>query len=245
MGEKEGEKSFVVKHPFVFVILLFLIAVLIFIILIPSEKPEQTIFSYKEPFDEYLNGTLLRTFTWVYDNHEWSISVPLYPDVYEIYKGKEREIDYSLFVADADEVVSLIAEKIFELGETYRLDEAEIPYLAASFVQSLPYTSDNVTTGFDDYTRFPYETVYENGGDCEDTSILTAALLKEMGFDVFLVKFSDHMGVAFRCPSSEFGYYYVYENRMYCYLETTGTNCDLGELHSKYRKEKEKFIGVG
>lgn len=241
------EKSFVARHPFIFTFLLILILFLLVFVLIPVERPEHAdcIAFYQEPVDDYMEEYILRTFTWLYENHEWSISVPLDPDVYELYKGKEREEDYSLFVADADEVVSLIAEKISEIGEVYRFDKAEIPYLAASFVQSLPYTSDDVTTGFDDYTRFPYETIYENGGDCEDTSILTAALLKEMGYDVFLVKFSDHMGVAFECLSNKLGYYYVYENRMYCYLETTGTNCDLGELHSKYKREEGEFIEVG
>jgi len=53
-----------------------------------------------------------------------------------------------------------------------------------SFVQQLPYTSDRVTTPYDEYPRFPLETLYEKGGDCEDTAILAATILKEMGYDV-------------------------------------------------------------
>ena len=70
-----------------------------------------------------------------------------------------------------------------------------------SFAQNLPYTADDVTTGFDEYPRFPYETLYDNGGDCEDTSILVSAMLRELRYGVALLHFPGHMAVRLRVPS--------------------------------------------
>ena len=50
-----------------------------------------------------------------------------------------------------------------------------------SFVQSLPYTLDDVTTGYDEFRRYAVETLIEGGGDCEDTTILVAAILRGLG----------------------------------------------------------------
>ena len=37
--------------------------------------------------------------------------------------------------------------------------------LVITFVQSLPYTSDSVTTAFDEYPQYPMETLVEYGGN--------------------------------------------------------------------------------
>ena len=45
------------------------------------------------------------------------------------------------------------------------------------FVQSLPCTVDDETTPYDEYPRYLVETLFDRGGDYEDTAILVAALL--------------------------------------------------------------------
>ncbi|MFH1209988.1 MAG: hypothetical protein V1663_04330 [archaeon] len=114
----------------------------------------------------------------------------------------------------------------------------------ASFVQSLPYTSDKVTTSFDEYPRFPYENLYDGGGDCEDTSILTSALLSDMGYGVVLIKLPEHIAVGVLCQEDVLGYYYLYEGRKYCYLETTGENWDVGMLPDEYKNVGVEIIPV-
>jgi len=85
------------------------------------------------------------------------------------------------------------------------LTESEKVNLLISFVQSLPYTFDNVSTPFDEYPRFPIETLVFGGGDCEDTSILTSALLYEMGYDVILINPPGHMAVGINIEAARVG----------------------------------------
>lgn len=48
---------------------------------------------------------------------------------------------------------------------------------------NMKYLSDRSTHGTDEYWNYPVETLDLMGGDCEDTSILMAALLRAAGFD--------------------------------------------------------------
>ena len=170
-----------------------------------------------------------------------------YPKIYDLYKERERKRSYDLFASDPydDAVITELADGLNELGREYGLDKTEITYLTISFVQSLPYTSDSVTAGFDEYPRFPYETLYDDGGDCEDTSILSAALLQEMGYGVVLILFPrEHVGIGIKCSSNVGGYRYKFENQDYCYLETTGKNWDIGMLPEIYRGKKAQIIPI-
>lgn len=107
------------------------------------------------------------------------------------------------------------------------LTEEEKINLVITFVQSLLYTVDSVTTSFDEYPRYPLETLIDNGGDCEDTSILTASLLKSMNYDIILIAPPGHMALGVNidaCGSS-----WRYEGERYYYLETTGEGWEIGE----------------
>ena len=100
--------------------------------------------------------------------------------------------------------------------------------MVVSFIQSLPYTSDNVTTGFDDYPRYPIETLVHDGGDCEDTSILASALLDLMGFDVVLINLPGHVAIGVAIDA--YGTYWTHEGTQYFYVETTGEGWEIGEV---------------
>jgi hypothetical protein len=101
-------------------------------------------------------------------------------------------------------------------------------------VQSLPYVSDSVSAGYDEYPRFPFETLYHGGGDCEDSSILLAALLYDMGYGVALVEFPGHMGVGVKGSQVLEGSYYDYAGTRYYYLETTNSGWDVGVIPEEY-----------
>ena len=105
-----------------------------------------------------------------------------------------------------------------------------------AFVQSLPYTSDSVTTPYDEYPRYPIETLVENGGDCEDTSILMASLLDGLGYDVVLLRLPDHshMAIGIWGSESESGAHWEFNEKRYFYLETTGQGYEIGEIYQHY-----------
>ena len=190
-----------------------------------------------------LGQPIFREFNWDYGDSVWYLDLQFYPGLYQIYKERSRERDFDLFASDNydDQIIKDIVTTIKDAAEKNGISNDEVPYLVTSFVQSLTYTSDKVTTGYDEYPRFPYETLYDNGGDCEDTSILVASLLQEMGYGVVLIKLPDHMAVGVKCDSDMPGYSYSYEGDRYCYLETTAKGWPIGEMPPEYENLKAQI----
>lgn len=184
----------------------------------------------------------LRNYSWDYDNKMWHLELAIPKSAYEYYKDKphNREDNYAQYaLSDYDKTYLDSMISSFEdasIENDYSIcDEA---LFVISFVQSLDYTSDSETTGFDEYPRYPLETLVDMGGDCEDKSILTAALLNELDYDVVLIEFSDHMAVGISCNQELYGSYYEYNGKKYYYLETTDKNWVIGEIPEKYVNEK-------
>lgn len=87
--------------------------------------------------------------------------------------------------------------------------------VAISLVQHIPY-SWNRYSGMDSDWYYPYETLHNNQGVCSDKSLLLSYLLCQLGYDVVLFEFSDHMAVGVKCNSQ-----YDFQNSGYAFIETT------------------------
>lgn len=194
----------------------------------------------KEVVKEYESKEIKRVFEWDYGKDTYEITLTLYPEAYEAFKERERIRDYDLFASDyySKHFITFLTNELKDFAEDEGLSKEEIPYFIISFIQSLPYTSDEVTTGFDEYPRFPYETIYDDGGDCEDTSILASAMLYELGYEVVLLEFPEHLAVGVRCSPSNGQVYYSYQGIDYCYLETTGENWEVGKVPENIESEE-------
>jgi ribosomal protein L40E len=109
-----------------------------------------------------------------------------------------------------------------------------------AFVQHLPYMSDLATTGYDEYPRFPIETLVDNGGDCEDVAVLFASLMLIMGYGVVYINPPNHYAVGILGDNLK-GTYWTYpkdSNQTYYYCETTGVNFKIGQLPQEFSGKK-------
>ncbi len=190
--------------------------------------------------------TLSKTYSWDYEGRCWQLTLPFDDEIYETYKSRTRNRDYDLFASDPydDGLIKEIADALFSLSKVYRLDENQIPGFCIAFVQALNYTSDLESSGHAQYPRFPYETLYEKGGDCEDTSILAVAILQEMGYDAVLLELPEHMALGIKCDPEQKGRNFDYEGSNYYYLETTGNNWQIGEIPEEYADQPVNIVPV-
>jgi len=180
-----------------------------------------------------------REYEWTFKGKEYAWS-PIFPKtLYDYYKNKPRPPtgDYSIYATDPydDELISQLVNVFKDTSERDGFGKYETVTFVISFVQSLPYTSDDVTTPFDEYPRYPIETLVDNGGDCEDTSILTAVLINELGYGVVLLEIPKHMAVGVKCEESLGVHYEDDYGDNFCYLETTGEGWEIGEIPDEYR----------
>ncbi|RJX16706.1 MAG: hypothetical protein C4575_14835 [Desulforudis sp.] len=106
------------------------------------------------------------------------------------------------------------------------------------------YVTDDLSKGFDQYARYPLETLVDQKGDCEDTSILLASILKEMNYGVVLILLPGdpgHMAVGVKGENLP-GVYYEYQGTRYYYVETTGTGWSIGQIPKEYRNRKAQIL---
>ncbi len=192
-----------------------------------------------------LDASETRTYTWNFLGSSWTFELELNEESMKFYKSRSRLRDYDLYVTDSfdDKFIKSVVSSLEKAAEENNIPQSQVPHFVISFVQHLPYTEDNVTAGFDEYPRFPYETLYENGGDCEDTSILVSALLREMGYDVVLLKYKSHLAVGVMAKLAG-GSYFIHNNQKYYYLETTGSNWKLGSIPDEYANEDLDVIPI-
>ena len=69
------------------------------------------------------------------------------------------------------------------------------------------------------YSRYPYEVLYDEEGICGEKSELLAFLLREIGYEtvLFYNQEENHESVGIKCPIEE-----SYKRTGYCFVETTG-----------------------
>lgn len=179
-----------------------------------------------------------RTFTWNSNGHIATITLDIPRELYEYYRSQPHPVAKDTGTLSGYAISEQDRQYLHEL--VYMLKDASSfkSYAArndyrnvVAFVQSIAYADDRdpATGQLTEYWKYPVETLADGNGDCEDTAILTAALLREMGYDVAVVFLPEHAAVAVTCETCN-GYYYPLDGKKYYYLETTGTGLSLGSM---------------
>jgi predicted transglutaminase-like cysteine proteinase len=186
------------------------------------------------------------SYEWNYGKNNWTYSMMIPEEAYEYYKTVERTKihNYSYYVTDQsdDEYLAGLADKFKEAAEKENYSDLDMVKNIIFFVQNLNYLDDKVGTGYDEYPKFPLETLADQGGDCEDSAILLASLLRELGYGTVLLQFEDHMAVGVKGEDSIPGSYYEYEGSRYYYVETTSTGWDIGDVPDVMKDQPAKVL---
>ncbi len=157
--------------------------------------------------------------------------------------------DFVKYVTYQHPQIIAIAEKITENCKTPEEKTSKI----LDFVHQYVYDKRSEKDG--NYVRFPLETIVEGNGDCEDLSILGAALMKAIGIEVALIDIpnpeKDKPGhVALGVVGDFKGSHYELNGKKYFFAETTGTDWrnkpstwKIGHIPENY-KTRKAFIYV-
>ncbi len=111
-----------------------------------------------------------------------------------------------------DGVISDLIGEFRKIRAARQLSDDEYLELIALYVQSLQYKTNENTA-----VKFPVETIADSAGDCDDKSLLLAALLSREGYDVALLSFRQENHMALGIGSDDFRY----GTTNYTFLETT------------------------
>ena len=203
------------------------------------------------PLDETDDGdgadVVRRDFSWTLhagvlaDDHD--LTVPVRVSTYQrLRQGNPRtrwrdgEPLFNEWIVDGStEEVDRAAYALSEISRQRGYSTfAEISNVLA-FVQAVPYSLDEDSTGTEDYWRYPVETVYDQTGDCEDTTILAAAVLRRLGHRVGTLLLPEHAALAVEAPPGTPGAFVLHEGRAMYYCETTASGWRVGEVPAHLR----------
>lgn len=159
-------------------------------------------------------------------------------------RGRSRPeyVSYELTDGTAPLLAEILDSQAEANGFTSKREKVEF---VIDFVQRLPYVPDDVSKGFDDYTKFIMETIVELGGDCEDTAILLTSVLaaEPFNYDMVLIEPPGHMAAGILSEEPQ-GYYFEYEGGKYSYIETTGEGWGIGDVPDIYQGEEAYIYQV-
>ncbi|MCY3743002.1 MAG: hypothetical protein OXH00_18455 [Candidatus Poribacteria bacterium] len=184
--------------------------------------------------------TIGRRYVWNFKGKPYTVLMTIDLEKYNSYSGKER-YDIPKLVEEGRTTIGNLTrefQRIFKQNRNWkRQDHVDF---VLSFVQSLPYTLDDVTTGYDEFRRYAVETLIEGGGDCEDTTILVGAILRGLGEETALIFTPGHIAIG---VSGDFtGSSLTYNGIKYFYCETTGTGWTVGALPASVGKTVEAIV---
>lgn len=113
-----------------------------------------------------------------------------------------------------------------------------------ALAQSVKYMSDDELRGQPEFWQYPVETLFDCTGDCEDTSILTAALLRELGHGVVLLLLPSHAAVGIKAPPGVAGDFVQFRGERYFYGETTAEGWRIGDMPTDYADVDVEILPV-
>lgn len=185
-------------------------------------------------------------YAWSFAGKEWTMELQIPEALYDYYRSLPRPPtrNYSVYVTHPsdDEYIRSLTDEIEQIARQERFSDLQKAEFVIAFVQHLPYTVDSVTTPYDEYPRYPVETLVDYGGDCEDTSILLASLLNSLSYEVVLIIFPEtsamvgHIGVGILYSEGIVGAYFEVDGQRYYYIETTNPGWRIGNIPDAYKK---------
>ena len=184
--------------------------------------------------------TLGKRYVWNFKGKSYTALMTIDIEKYNSYDGKER-YDIPQLVEEGRTTLGNLTREFQNMFRQRReWSKQDRVDFVLSFVQSLPYTHDDVTTGYDEFRRYAIETLIDGGGDCEDTTILVAAILRGLGEKTALIFTPGHIALG---VSGDFtGASVTHGGTTYYYCETTGTGWGVGVLPPSFGTQVEAVV---
>ncbi len=192
-----------------------------------------------------------KTYAWSYKGSEWTLDSSIPKALYAAYQQvpvatrvRNGPAGYGFLTTTEDAFIKDLTEELNTTLASEGYDEFETVSCILAFVQSLPYTSDSSSSAYDEYPRFPIETLVDDGGDCEDTSILFATIMLILGYGTIYINPPEHIAVGVLGDSDLPGTYWTYHEKPYYYCETTGENFEIGELPENLTGQTARLYAI-
>lgn len=192
-------------------------------------------------------------YNWSFQGSTHTLTVSIPPKTYAQFRDSDVDRYYyygyttaevQQFVTSDDPIIVDIATRLKQMAINRGYSEVETINYALRFCQSMKYSYDNTSMGADEYWRFPVETLYDETGDCEDTSFLFSSICEAMGYDAAILLFPGHAAVGVASSAASGTYVTGGNGVSYFYCETTAPGWELGELPQELEGQEVDVVLV-
>ncbi|WP_232342817.1 copper amine oxidase [Halosimplex litoreum] len=194
------------------------------------------------------SGSIQKTFTQDVGSRKTNLTIQVPEVLSSYYANRTRTRNYGAYVSDSydDSYIQSIVSEFETYGNENGLSDREIINHMMGFVQHLEYSTDEVSTGYNEYPKYPTETLLDKGGDCEDTCILLASMLEQFGYGAVLLAFYDaqHMALGIAGEDDIQGSSVTHNGQRYYYVETTDTGWTVGEAPEQVQGHSPEVISI-
>lgn len=186
---------------------------------------------------------IVKYFHWKYQEKAHTLCLVIRRSVYESFRSRERIIDNSrwaeTYVAGGiTGEIREVAHQLYKIGMPYGTYQ-EVDFILSFVQQAIQYQAEEA-----EYPRFPLETLVDGMGDCEDFSILGAAILKCMGYEVGLVILPGHAALGVAGATGLPGTYVEKNGLRYYYCEMTADGWKIGEMPKEHEGKRVEIFPV-
>ena len=191
-----------------------------------------------------------REFSWEYGGHHWVWNLSIPAQLYAAYKSVPDSVrvrigpeDFGYFTTTQDSYIQTLAEKLNQTAANAGYDSYDEVNFILAFVQTIPYMTDNESTGYQSYPRFPIETLVDHVGDCKSHSVLFGSIMLALNYGTVYINPPDHLAVGILGNDLK-GTYWTYNNETYYYCETTGVGFKIGDLPDEFSGQTAKVFPI-
>ena len=217
---------------------IFTIVIISLILIIPT-KTYST--NYEHTFSFNIENKLTK--------NNYKIYISITSSIYEYYKkldhNRAGNEGFSKFVTP--NVFTSVAENIKKVTNKTKYNDEIFANAVLEIVHQIPYNKSNI--------KFPVETIFENSGDCDTLSLLTASIMKAGNLDIVLLLYEDlpisHMNIGIHLNNEPIYHsnknnptYYEFEGKKYYTAETTGDNWKVGDQPQDYLESEPTIIPI-
>ena len=182
---------------------------------------------------DYQDGQKNITLKYVLDGQEHYMNFSVYQKMAEYISNLPKDIfgdgenspsrtDFKLRNINEEKQRQLLLPLVVKIQNSAKSKEDQMR-IAVSLVQNIHFGESEKKVNFFgqevNYSRYPYEVLYDMNGVCGEKSELLAFLLKEIGYSTAIFYFHDenHEAVGIKCPVEK-----SYKESGYCFVETSG-----------------------
>jgi len=158
----------------------------------------------------------------------------------EVRQRPRQNFDDMVKISQSD--IAPLSSAFRQLQKSETWSDEDLARVILNFVQNIPYVKNKVATGMEDYHSFAIETIVAGIGDCEDKTILGAAIYKNLGYNVILINPPAHITIGI--AGNYKGYGIDYEGEHYYYAEVTTPGWQIGELRADLLKTDMNVITI-